>query len=213
MENKEFLIKLKQKYLKAKKSKYSFYYILGILIFILILVYLIPSSRGIIYFHSNFNTKKVCKFTTVKAFYHNVGKTEEDAKGLGKIFFNYGYKKFWIEYDGTVDLNLNCDDIKITKVPFSNTVYVTLPKKITVDNPKVLGNTMSKGITDKGLFTKITEEEKKKAKSQAKQEMIKKAKEDTELHNYAMQRSKSLIEKYIISIGKLNHKEYKVVFK
>ena len=195
------------------KSKYRFYYIVGVLTILFMVICIIPSYREMSYFNSNIDYQKVCKFTTVKAFYHNVGKTETDAKGLGKIFFNYGYKKFWIEYDGTVDLSLNCDEIKIIKNPFVDTIYVKLPKQVTAENPKVLGNTMSEGITDKGLFTKITTEEKKAAKEQAKIQMVLNAEEDEFLTDYAMERSKNLIKNYIISIGRLNNKNYKVVFK
>lgn len=200
-------------FVRIKNSKYRFYYILIFLIIFIFLLLLIPSSKGISILNTEINHQKVCKFTTVKAFYHNVGKTETDAKGLGKIFFNHGYKKFWIEYDGTVDLSLNCDEVKIKKHPFDNTFYITLPKKVTVENPKVLGNTMSDGITDKGIFTKITAEEKKMAKNQAKSQMVLKAQEDEELHKYTIKRTKSLIENYIISIGNLKGKKYKVVFK
>ncbi len=205
--------KIKIIYKKIKESKYCYYYVIGILFLIFFMVCMIPSSRGMKQYTFHIEQQKVCRFASVKAFYHNVGKSEADAKGLGKIFFNYGYKKFWIEYDGTVELTLNCEEIKISKNPLTNTVYVQLPKEILVENPKVLGNTMSDGITDRGLFTKITDEEKKAAKNQAKSTMVERAENDTDLKNYAMERSKSLIKNYIESIGKLNNKEYNVVFR
>ena len=43
--------------------------------------------------------------------------------------------------------------------------------------------------------------------------MVLNAEEDELLTDYAMERSKNLIKNYIISIGRLNNKNYKVVFK
>lgn len=198
---------------RINKSRYKYYYIVGILTIVLLLVCLIPTYGEIVRFNYNVEHKRVCNLSTVKVYYHNVGKTEKDASGLGKIFFNYGYKKFWIEYDGTVDFSLDCEKIKINKIPLTNTVIVKLPEEVTISNARVLGDSISDAVTDKGLFTTISASEKNEAKKQAKSEMLEKAMSDDDMQEYALERAKLLLEKYIVSIGKLNNKEYKVIFK
>ena len=71
-------------------------------------------------------------------------------------------------------------------------------------------DSMTKSISDAGVFTKITMEDKNQAFVQGQQEMEQEAKNDKSISNRAKDNAQKLIEQYIINVGNQIGKQYKV---
>ena len=57
---------------------------------------------------------KICELATLKCYYHDVAEeTVEPAAPFRYGLFRFGYKKFWIEYDGIVELGIDADKVDI----------------------------------------------------------------------------------------------------
>lgn len=54
---------------------------------------------------------EICELATLRCYYHDVAEFEKQSNGL----FNYGYKKFWIEYDGIVDVGIDVGKVHVDK--------------------------------------------------------------------------------------------------
>lgn len=153
---------------------------------------------------------KICELATLKCYYHDVAEYEKQAEGLFKYRpFKYGYKKVWIEYDGTVDVGIDVSEVQISEPDRKGIVKIYVPgaKILNVSADK---DTMSEPLADKGIFTTITAEDKNKAFADAQATMKKNAEADAGILTQAENNAKELLEQYVINIGRQTGKTYKV---
>lgn len=146
--------------------------------------------------------EKICELATLEAYYHNVAEFKQNSEK----WFNVGYKKYWIEYDGIVKIGIDVNKIQINPVDENNNIkiYIPEPKIMDIDSDTI---SMREPITDKGAFTKITTEDKATGYSQAQAEMEKKASEDENVMGQAKENAKNLIAEYVRNINKQINKE------
>jgi len=198
------------KYVKNYIIKYKYYIVLVIL---LILAIVIP-QRANMYMKMTKKSSidKICKLATIQATYHNVGSFNEDAMGIGKDIIKYGYKRYWIEYESTVDIGFDCNKIKVKKSLLGNKVKVILPKAELIGEPVPDKETMNEEY-ETGMFTNINADtDKNFAYNSALENMKENAKNDSELMNYANERIKTLYNKYFTGIGEEYNKKIVVEF-
>ena len=191
---------------------------------ILVIVICLVISLGILVFPFNRKTSRhvdvseysavnaICELATLKSFYHNVVVYEENPSDTKKIYFNVllwafdkvaktGYKQFWMEYSGIVEAGIDASQIQIGDPNANGVVEVYIP------NAKVLSvyadqSTLSKPLTEQGLFTTITGEEQAKAFAKAQAAMREEAENDQALLSRAKTNAKILLEQYIKKTGK-----------
>lgn len=150
----------------------------------------------------------ICELATLKCYYHNVAKAENEASGLFK-FLGAGYKKIWTEYSGIVELGIDVNKMSVSGPDRSGNLQITIPDaevlSVTPDE-----DSMSEPLTDTGLFTKITKEEETAALAEAQKNMEETARQDHALLNQAKERAKNLIEGYVKNVGEQVGREYTV---
>ncbi len=156
------------------------------------------------------SVNQICELATLRSYYHDVAGDEKQPDGLFKYgLFKYGYKKFWIEYDGIVELGIDGNEVEVNHQNDDNIVYVYVPDakilNVTADN-----ESMSDPIVETGMFTSITIEEKTKAFSAAQKTMKENAESDKILLNQAKNNAKILLKQYIVTVGQKIGKEYTV---
>ena len=106
---------------------------------------------------------KICELATLKCYYHNVVEDEKQPDGLFKYgLFQYGYKKFWIEYDGIVNIGVDVGEVVINKPNENGVVKIYVPKAKILD-VDVDEESISDIIADTGVFTTITSDDQAKA--------------------------------------------------
>lgn len=155
---------------------------------------------------------QIGELVTLKCFYHNVAEYEQQPTGLFQYgLFQVGYKKFWIEYTGTVEMGIDISKVKIAQPDEEGIVRVYIPEveKFRVDHDST---SIQEPVFEKGVFTSITTEEKTKALSQAQSNMEAAAKSDQLMIQRAHENAKTLIKQYIINVGISLEKEYDVVW-
>lgn len=152
--------------------------------------------------------KSVCELSTLKCYYHNVATYEKNAHGLLKVFGS-GYKKIWIEYSGIVNLGIDINKVDISEPDTNNVITIKIPDA-EVQSTSLDKSTLSEPLTDKGVFTKITTEEKTEALSSAQQNMKEKAQKDTSLLAQAKEHAKLILQGYINNLGEEFNEEYTI---
>lgn len=152
--------------------------------------------------------KSVCELSTLKCYYHNVATYEKNAHGLLK-FFGSGYKKIWIEYSGIVNLGIDINKVDISEPDTNNVITIKIPDA-EVQSTSLDKSTLSEPLTDKGVFTKITTEEKTEALSSAQQNMKETAQKDTSLLAQAKEHAKLILQGYIDNLGEEFNEEYTI---
>lgn len=152
---------------------------------------------------------KICELATLRCYYHNVAEYEKQAEGLFKYGFKHGYKKMWMEYDGTVTVGIDVEKVQVKDPDKNGTVRIYVPDAqiLSIDAD---GEKMSDPITETGFFTEITSEEKAKAFSKAQKTMRKNAQSDRSILNEAQNNAKELLKQYITKVGENIGQEYKV---
>lgn len=153
---------------------------------------------------------RICELATLRCYYHNVAEYEKQPDGLFKYgLFKYGYKKMWMEYDGTVTVGIDVEKVQVKDTDENGVVRIYVPEAqiLSVDAD---GEKMSDPITETGVFTEITSEEKAKAFSEAQKTMRKNAQSDVSIMKQARNNAKELLEQYIINVGENVGEEYKV---
>jgi len=180
--------------------------VVGGIIVILIVVLLVFNMQGKITKEAEFSSvNRICELAAVKCYYHNVGEYESKATGV----FNFGYKKYWFEYNGIVELGINASEVQISDPDKNGVVKIYVPE-VEILSTYQDEKSMTKPITDAGIFTSITSEEKVKALSEAQATMRANADADVELKNKAKSNVKKLLEQYVINLGKQMGKDYSV---
>lgn len=152
--------------------------------------------------------KSVCELSTLKCYYHNVATYEKNAHGLLKVFGS-GYKKIWIEYSGIVNLGIDINKVDISEPDTNNVITIKIPDA-EVQSTGLDKSTLSEPLTDKGVFTKITTEEKTEALSSAQQNMKETAQKDTSLLAQAKEHAKLILQGYINNLGEEFNDEYTI---
>ena len=152
--------------------------------------------------------KSVCELSTLKCYYHNVATKEKNAHGLLKVFGS-GYKKIWIEYSGIVNLGIDINKVDISEPDTNNVITIKIPDA-EVQSTSLDKSTLSEPLTDKGVFTKITTEEKTEALSSAQQNMKETAQKDTSLLAQAKEHAKLILQGYINNLGEEFNDEYTI---
>ena len=193
---------------KIKKlfKKHKELYLCIPLVLLLILLVLPINTNKIIKLSSKSKIEKICKLATLEAYYHNVAAKEQTG------FLTIGYKKYWVEYEGVVKFGINAKEVEIGKPSSDGTVVVKVPKAQVVGDPKVIKEKVKDAITDAGFFTSVNGKDEVEAMAEAQKNMVETAKKDTDLIDKATERAKTLLENYIISIGKATNKNYIVEF-
>ena len=152
--------------------------------------------------------KSVCELSTLKCYYRNVATYEKNAHGLLKVFGS-GYKKIWIEYSGIVNLGIDINKVDISEPDTNNVITIKIPDA-EVQSTSLDKSTLSEPLTDKGVFTKITTEEKTEALSSAQQNMKETAQKDTSLLAQAKEHAKLILQGYINNLGEEFNDEYTI---
>lgn len=152
--------------------------------------------------------KSVCELSTLKCYYHNVATYEKNAHGLLKVFGS-GYKKIWIEYSGIVNLGIDINKVDISEPDTNNVITIKIPDA-EVQSTSLDKSTLSEPLTDKGVFTKITTEEKTEALSSAQQNIKETAQKDTSLLAQAKEHAKLILQGYINNLGEEFNEEYTI---
>lgn len=154
--------------------------------------------------------KSVAELCTLKCYYHNVAEIKNDGTDLLLGMVNVGYKKAWYEYRGYVEFGIDVGQVKVVSVN-DGVVSVKMPE-IVVLNTHVDENSIKQVCVDLGAFQKITNEEQVAAYEHAQAEMEQSAESNSNLKNQAEERAKSLLEEYVINVGKNIGEEYTVEF-
>ena len=155
---------------------------------------------------------KIGELATLRCFYHNVAEYEKQPDGLFQYgLFQVGYKKFWIEYTGTVEMGIDISKVKIGQPDEDGFVRVYIPEveKFRVNQDST---SLQEPVYETGVFTSITTEEKTAALSQAQEKMEATARADQSMLQRARENAKTLIEQYIINVGVNLGQEYDVVW-
>lgn len=168
------------------------------------------------------SVSEICELATLRSYYHNVAVYEEKPEGAAKVIsdiltwpFNEllktGYKQFWLEYSGIVEIgiDLKADKILINNPDAGGTVDIYVPdaKVLNVDADQ---SSFSKPLDETGLFTSITAKERSDAYAAAQENMRQEAENDQALLRRAKNNAKILLERYIVNLGREMGVEYTV---
>lgn len=163
----------------------------------------------------------IYELATLRSYYHNVAVYEEKPEGAAKVIsdiltwpFNQllktGYKQFWLEYSGIVEIGIDQKDkIHISDPDASGVVDLYIPdaKVLSIDADE---SSFSDPLDEKGLFTTITAKERLIAYAAAQDKMRQEAENDLALLRRAKNNAKILIERYIINLGKEMGVDYSI---
>ena len=196
----------KKEQVEKKEKKKNKKNIFGIILFVILIILLvIPSRQSTILKKSSYNKiEDICELGTLKLYYHQTGTYEASGKIL-----NIGYKKYWIEYNGTVKMGINCKNIKVKRNIFGKTI-VTIPKAevLSVDADEESMNELS----DTGLFTKISSSDKEAARENAQKSLRENAEKDEDNLQLAQKNVEKYIRSYIEDTDKFYNMFHKVEF-
>ncbi|MFQ9158425.1 MAG: DUF4230 domain-containing protein [Blautia sp.] len=106
--------------------------------------------------------EKICELATLRCYYHDVAEYEKQPDGLFKYgLFQYGYKKMWMEYDGIVSVGIDIDQVQMEGPDENNLIRIYVPDAQIFDVDADV-DSMGDPITETGVLTEITTEEKSK---------------------------------------------------
>lgn len=150
--------------------------------------------------------QSICNLATLECYYHNVAKSVVN----GAFDLEATQKKIWIEYTGTVKIGVDFSKVRC-KIQ-DDVVTVTIPKAqvldVGIDNESYTGDSF---YVENGLFTgKIKAEEQTEAIRAAQELMKQNVSADEALLFSAQSRAKEMIESYIIKLGKIAGKTYRI---
>lgn len=155
----------------------------------------------------------ICELSTVKAYYNNVAKSEKKS-GSGWNDVIKQDRKFWIEYEGFVEVGIDMN--KVSMKLKKDTVYVTLPEAELL-NAGIVTKTFDDSCYKRNASAwwnqnKITTEDQQNAINEAQDEMRKSAENNRELFQRAECSSKNAIQNYFNKINKSFGSDYKIVW-
>ena len=153
---------------------------------------------------------KICELATLRCYYHDVAEYEKQPDGLFKYgLFQYGYKKFWIEYDGIVEIGIDVGQIQVNEPDENGVVKIYVPKA-KILNINADPESMSDMVADTGTFTEITASEKAGAFSEAQTTMRNNAENDSSILTQAHNNAKELLKQYVVNVGEQIGQQYTV---
>lgn len=144
---------------------------------------------------------QICELATLKCYYHDVAEYEKQPDGLlQNLFFKYGYKKFWIEYDGIIEVGIDASRVQVNQPDANGLVKLYVPEAEILNVDADL-TSMKKPVSDTGIFTGITANEQSEAFSAAQATMKNNAQNDTSILKQAHDNAKELLKQYVIRVG------------
>lgn len=147
--------------------------------------------------------QSVAELATLKCYYHNVAKAEQDGG-----WFDIGYKKVWTEYDGVVEVGVDVSQVTIGEPDENGRVQVHIPEakilEVNVDKDSI------STLTEAGLFTNVTTEERTASFAAAQNTMEQTAQKNMAILAQARERAKQVIEGYVKNVGTEMGKDYTV---
>ena len=154
---------------------------------------------------------KIAELATVKCKFHNVAEVYND--GTDMLFgISMGYKKAWFEYEGTVQLGVDVNKVRIDGPDANNTVRITVPEAQVLGQPQADESTFSDIYSDTGLLTPITAVDQSIALNKAQNQMRVEAESNDALMINARERAKTLLSQYVSRIGNLKGVKYDIRF-
>ncbi|WP_296012569.1 DUF4230 domain-containing protein [uncultured Adlercreutzia sp.] len=155
--------------------------------------------------------ERIAELATLECTYHNVAEIYNDGTDL--IFgINVGYKKAWFEYDGTVSLGVDASKVSIAGPNSQGVVTITVPDAQVLGYPSADEASFSDVYSDTGLFTSIETVDQSEAFKAAQAEMKESAEGNTVLMEQAKERAETLLEQYVLNVGRAIGQEYTVEF-
>lgn len=148
--------------------------------------------------------QSVAELATLKCYYHNVAKAEEEGN-----FLNWGYKKVWTEYDGIVEVGVDVSQVTIGEPDSDGKVQVHVPDAQVLD-VNVDKDSITAPLVDAGFLTNVTTEEKTAAFAQAQKTMEEAAMQNSAILSQSRERAKQVIEGYVKNVGAEMGKDYTV---
>ena len=152
---------------------------------------------------------KICELATLRCYYHNVVEFEDQPDIFKYGVYRYGYKKFFFEYSGIVEVGVEAGDVRIGQPERDGTIKVYVPEakilNISADNDSI-----TEPVKDTGWMTTITTDDIATAFSTAQQEMKEEANSDKIILKQARDNAKELVKQFIINTGNLFGKTYTV---
>ena len=158
------------------------------------------------------NYRAIAELATVECYYHNVAELYNPGTDYLFGVLNVGYKKAWFEYRGSVRLGIDVSKVSISSPDENGVVTVTMPAPQIIGAPEVDETSFSDALVDSGMLTKVTLEDKTNAFKEAQANMRNEAEGDSQLMQQAKDRAKTLLEQYIVNIGKSLGTKYTVKF-
>ncbi|MCI5765364.1 MAG: DUF4230 domain-containing protein [Clostridiales bacterium] len=160
--------------------------------------------------YSSVNT--ICELATLRSFYHNVAMYEKEPDGGSKFvndvllwpfggYTKIGYKQFWLEYSGIVEIGIDASKIKINGPDSNGIVEVYIPEA-KVFSVYADESSLTEPLSENGWFTTISGKEKAEAFATAQSAMKQEAENDQSLLRRSKENAKLLLERYIINTGK-----------
>ncbi len=157
--------------------------------------------------------RNICELATLQCCYNNVAKsTKEPGTGVSHLFEKQ--RKFWIEYNGQVDIGIDLSKLKMDisdeqvtiTIPNAQILNITVnPESYTADSYVI--------SADNTIFTNpITAEDQSGAIKAATDQLRQSFENNTSLMASAQDRAKKLIENYIIQIGAATNTTYHIVW-
>lgn len=59
---------------------------------------------------------RICELSTLRCYYHDVASFKDNPKPIFKYgLFKYGYKKYWMEYEGIVEIGIDMDEVEVNQ--------------------------------------------------------------------------------------------------
>lgn len=144
---------------------------------------------------------KICELATLRCYYHDVAEYEKQPDGLFQYgLFKYGYKKFWIEYDGIIEIGIDAGRVRVNAPDKDGVVRIYVPEA-QILNINADPDSMGEVISETGKFTQITAAEKAEAFARAQESMKIHAQNDSSLLTQARHNAKELLRRYVINVG------------
>lgn len=153
--------------------------------------------------------REVAQLATYECTYHSVARIE---RGADVPILNIGKKQEWFEYDATVEYGIDASKVAVGKPDESGNVTVSIPQAQVLGAPNIDADSISNPVDANGLLTNVSNVERRAALSQAQKETEEKARNDDAMLASARKRAKTLLEEYVVNVGKVLGEKYTVTW-
>ena len=152
--------------------------------------------------------RDMAQLATMKCYYHYVAKSDKEFNPAWFEFWKDKNMRFWVEYEGIVDIGVDISELKMTLE--NDIVTIMLPEAKVLD-VRVDENSFNEDSFKYDPSTKKpNHEEQIKAFATAKEEMWASAESNFTLLANARENAKKLIENYIKRVEDLTGKTYTI---